>query len=80
MSALDWVMSTKIGSSRWMLASAVVWPAVTSAPVVTRERPMRPVIGAGTVVYFRLMRAVSRAALFCATWARDCFAAASASV
>ena len=31
---------------RWMVASAVVWLAVTSAPCVTVEAPMRPVIGA----------------------------------
>ena len=47
-STLDCWMSTKIGSSRWMVVSGSAWPPITSAPVVTSERPMRPEIGALT--------------------------------
>ena len=60
-------MSTKMGSSRWICASGLACVDETSAPTVVSERPIRPVIGAGTVVKRRLMRAVSSAALFCAT-------------
>jgi hypothetical protein len=60
-------MSTKIGSSRWICDSGSVWVAETSAPTVNSERPIRPVIGAGTVVNFRLICAVSSAARVCAT-------------
>ena len=81
-------MSTKIGSSRWIVVSGSAWPLVTSAPVVNSDRPMRPVIGAGTRVKRRLMFAVSSAARVWATpatawravaWAsvRSCLATAS---
>ena len=62
-------MSTKIGSSRWIVVSGSAWPEVTSAPVVASERPIRPLIGAGTRVKARLIRAVCSAASFCATLA-----------
>ena len=50
------------------------------APTVNSDRPMRPLIGAGTVVKRRLIRAVSSAALFWATAARAWRACAAASV
>ncbi len=49
-SALDWVTSTYMEPSCWMVASAAGWLAVTSAPSVTVERPIRPEIGAVTLV------------------------------
>jgi hypothetical protein len=55
MSALDCWMSTLIGSSLWMVVRAVGCPDVTSAPVVTIERPIRPLIGAGTRVNLKLI-------------------------
>ena len=73
-------MSTKIGSSCWIVASGSAWLVVASAPTVSSDRPMRPVMGAGTVVKRRLTRAVSRAARFCATAAADWRAVAAASV
>ena len=45
----------------------MVWLAVTSAPLVTVEMPIRPVIGAVTFVQPRLMRAASTAAWSCLT-------------
>ena len=61
-----------------MVASAVVWLAVTSAPSVTAEVPIRPAIGAVTFVKSRLMRAASTEASAAATsafaWARAAFA------
>ena len=62
-----------------MVSRAVVWLAVTSAPLVTVEIPIRPEIGAVTRVKFRLMRAASTAALSCWTVAWACLNAASAS-
>ena len=56
-----------------MVASASVWLAVTSAPGVTLDLPMRPEIGARTCVYSRLMRAVASAAFCCATVATACW-------
>jgi alkylhydroperoxidase family enzyme len=53
---------------------------VTSAPSVTRLRPIRPVIGAGTRVKRRLICAVCSAARCCATCAAAWRDAASASV
>ena len=50
-----------------MVASGSVWLVETSAPTVNSERPIRPLIGAGTVVKRRLMRAVSSAARVCCT-------------
>ncbi len=55
-----------------MVASAVVCSAVTSAPGVTEEMPMRPAIGAVTVVQSRLMRALSSAAFLDSTLALSC--------
>jgi hypothetical protein len=52
---------------------------VTRAPSVTLERPMRPEMGAVTVVYWRLMRAVSTAAFQYRISASFCLRAASAS-
>ena len=49
-SASDWLISTYIGSRVWITASGAAWLAVTSAPRVTLERPMRPLIGALTRV------------------------------
>ena len=43
-----------------MTASGSAWLAVTSAPTVKSERPIRPLIGAGTLVKRRLIRAVSQ--------------------
>jgi hypothetical protein len=40
------VRSTKIGSSERITASGCGWFAVTSAPTVTVDLPIRPVIGA----------------------------------
>ncbi len=77
--ALDWVTSTYMGSSFWIVARAVGWLAVTSDPVVTTERPMRPEMGALTRVWARLIRAVSRAAFAPSTSASACRSAASAS-
>ena len=54
------------------VASAVSCWAVTSAPGVTEEMPMRPAIGAVTVVQLRLMRALSCAAFFDSTLALSC--------
>ena len=61
-----------------MVVSGLAWLVVTSAPTVERERPMRPLIGAGTVVNLRLMRAVSSAARACATEALAWAACAAA--
>ena len=61
-------------------ASGSAWLVVTSAPSVNSERPTLPLIGAGTVVNFRLIRAVSSAARFWSTDARAARAAAAASV
>jgi hypothetical protein len=47
-----------------MVASAVVCEACTSAPTVTEERPMRPEIGASTLVYSRLRLAARRLASY----------------
>ena len=44
-----------------MVVSGSAWPAVTSAPVVTIERPMRPVIGALTCVNSQIDLARCRA-------------------
>ncbi len=63
-----------------MLVSGSAWLAVTSAPSVNNDRPMRPVIGAGTRVKLRLIRAVCSAARFCATAAAAWRAWAAASV
>jgi hypothetical protein len=73
-------MSTKTGSSRVMVVSESAWLAVTSAPSVTVERPIRPLIGAGTRVKRRLTWASRSAAEFCATEASACRAWATASV
>ena len=43
-----------------MTASGSAWLAVTSAPTVASERPMRPLIGAGMLVKRRLICAVSQ--------------------
>lgn len=59
---LDWARSTFIGSSRRMVASAVSWLAVTSAPGVMLEMPMRPPIGAVIRVRARSTLALARAA------------------
>jgi hypothetical protein len=61
------------------VARAVGWLAVTSAPVVTTERPMRPEIGAVTSVWARLICADSSAAFAPSTSASACRSAASAS-
>ena len=45
-----------------MVASGAAWPADTSAPVVTTERPMRPPMGALTCVNRRLISALATAA------------------
>jgi hypothetical protein len=50
-------MSTNTGSSCWITASGSAWLVVASAPTVSSDRPIRPVIGAGTVVKRRLIRA-----------------------
>jgi hypothetical protein len=55
-------------------------PLVTSAPSVNSERPIRPVIGAGTVVKRRLICATLSAARVWAMAACDWRAAAAASV
>jgi hypothetical protein len=57
-------MSTLTGSSRVMVVSGSGWLAVTSAPSVTVEIPMRPLIGAGTRVKRRLICAALSAAWF----------------
>ena len=59
-----------------MEVSASAWLAVTSAPGVTVDRLMRPLMGASMRLYLRLMRAVSRLALATATSERDWAAAA----
>ena len=50
-----------------MVARESAWFWVTNAPSVTADRPMRPVIGAGTRVKRTLICALRTAALFCAT-------------
>jgi hypothetical protein len=57
-------------SSPRTVASAVVCSAVTSAPGVTDEMPIRPLIGEVIVVQFRLIRALSSAACLALTLAR----------
>ena len=69
-----------MGSSRWICARGSVWLAETSAPTVKSDRPIRPLIGAGTVVNCRFTRAVSSAARVCATEAVACRAEAMALV
>ena len=49
-STLDWLTSMYMGSSCWMVARAVACWAVTSAPSVTWDLPMRPEMGALTSV------------------------------
>ncbi|MCW0462151.1 hypothetical protein NB717_003219 [Xanthomonas sacchari] len=51
---------------------ASVWLAVTSAPGVTRARPMRPPIGASTVAKRSCVRAVSSAARCASRLASAC--------
>ena len=61
------------------MARATAWFAVTSAPGVTAERPMRPAIGERTRVKFRSMPALSRAARAAASSASAFCASARAS-
>lgn len=67
-STLERVRSTYIVSRPRIVVNAVSCDAVTSAPWVTDEMPMRPEIGAVTVVQSRLMRAVSSAAFSPLHW------------
>ncbi len=71
--------SRYIWSTAWIVNSAVVWSAVTSAPSVTVDAPMRPEIGAVMRVYARLTRADSSDARSATTSASASRTAASAS-
>ena len=68
-----------MGSSCWMVVSACTWLAVTSAPGVTAETSMRPLMGATMRARCSCTTAASSAALATATSAsaRRCAAALS---
>ena len=76
---LESLRSTLIGLIWRIVASGVVWFAVTSAPAVTEEVPISPSIGAVTLVWVRLICACSTLALAAATSALACASAALAS-